>query len=292
MKKIVALSAVALLAAAGAANAQSTLAGATLQLRIVPQTGTLGGPITDGTPGGVVNVSASDTNRTRRFEVQYRIQGADGVAAGLSSMQFNIVGQLVGGGIGFGLDRAQLSRFEAQLAGSTPPSSPDASGFASGTALTTAGLHRPFRGGIPTGGTNPVAPNNGNPANGIIPVGAQAINLITPLSLSQNDQGNTNVGQDSNAWYGLYSFVVNIPDASTGTDNNGDGFVDILLTATAVADAQTGNRWGGFEDQNPVPQTSANAVNGVAGLHIEIPAPGSLALVGLGGLLAARRRRA
>lgn len=290
MKKIAVLSAMAVLAAAGAANAQSTLANARLEMRIVPQDGTPPGTVTDAP--GVVNVAASDTNRTRRFEVQYRIQNADGIAAGLSSMQFNIVGQLVGGGIGFSLDRAQLSRFEAQLAGATPPSSPDASGLPSGSAATTAGLHRPFRGGIPVGGTNPPAPNNDNPANGIIPIGGQSINLITPLSLSQNDQGNTNAGQDANAWYGLYSFVVNIPDAATGSDNNGDGFVDLLITATSVADSQTGNRWGGFEDLNPVPQTSQNATAGAATLRIEIPAPGSLALLGLGGLVAARRRRA
>jgi uncharacterized protein (TIGR03382 family) len=190
-------------------------------------------------------------------------------------------------GAGFGnstLDRAVLSRFESQLAAATPPVSPDTSGNGTGTSLTTAGLHKPFRGGIPTGGTNPAAPNNGNPANGVFSSGNQVISGITPLSLSQNDQGNANVGQDNNAWYGLYSFLFVVGNtASAGT---------AVITASFDADATTGNRFGYFNDGDPVPQTSSNATLATANQIINIPAPGAVALLGLGGLIAGRRRRA
>lgn len=284
MKNLAVLSAVALLAAAGAANAQSSLAGATLELRIVPVDGTAAGGLTR--PGANADVGLNDTNRTRRFEVQYRINDPNGIAAGLSSMQFNITGTLVGGsGVGFALDRAELTRFQGQTGNLQPGNtglavSPGGSDTTGASTIGHRGLHRPFRGGIPA-----PAPNNNNPANGIIPIGAQAINLITPLALSQSDQ-------NDGGFYGLYSFTVDVGPANAGIDPDNDGFANILLVASPVADGQTGNRWGGFEFDNPVPQTSQNAINGVANVRVEIPAPGSLALVGLGGLLAARRRRA
>src|SRR5690606_7574465 len=58
------------------------------------------------------------------------------------------------------LDRAVLSRFEAELADSTPPVSPDQSGPTLGPTHT--GLHRPFRSAIPD-----PAPNNDHAANGV-----------------------------------------------------------------------------------------------------------------------------
>lgn len=291
MKKVAVFSAVALLALAGSANAQSSLGGATLELRIVPVDGTAATGLTR--PGANADVLATDSNRTRRFEVQYRIVDPNGIAAGLSSMQFNITSSLSGGTVGRTVDRAALTRFQGQTGNLNPgntglPVSVGGSDTTGASATGHTGLHRPYRGGVPA-----PAPNNNNAANGIPvlgvagapSVGNPGINLITPLALSQTDQ-------NDGGFYGLYSFTVTVGDSSLGTDSDNDGFVIVNLSAAAIPDGQTGNAWGGFEDGNPVPQTSTLRSNGSASFRVEIPAPGSLALIGLGGLVATRRRRA
>lgn len=287
MKKVAVFSAVALLALAGSANAQSTLAGATLELRIVAVDGTAATSLTR--PGSTAAMGAADVNRTRRFEVQYRITGDQGLAAGLSSMQFNITSSLSGGTVGRTVDRAALTRFQANSGGNTNASIADTSSDVSGASTNLAtGLHRPYRGGIAA-----PAPNNNNAANGIPVLGVAgapstgnpALNFITPLTLAEN-------GQNDGGFYGLYSFTVTVGDSSLGTDPDNDGFVTINLSAAPIPDGQTGNAWGGFESGNPVPQTSTHRTDGSASFRVEIPAPGSLALIGLGGLVATRRRRA
>lgn len=273
MKKFV-VPALAIAALAGSALGQNSSNAVQLQLRIVPQ---------DGLPPGVVTDLASSptvtgSGQTRRFEVQYRIfdqnTGDTVVPAGLVSGALRIT--LTGGAAGNStLTRALLTRSEAQLAGANPPPNPDSSGANNNGA---EGLHRPFRGGIPS-----PAPNNTNPANGVISADSKTISGITPLSLAQSDQGNINAGQDNATWYGLYSFNI-VSGSSIG---NGDA----TITAQFDADMTTMNRFGFFNDADPVPWTSQNAQAATATQSF-IPAPGAMALLGLGGLIAGRRRRA
>jgi MYXO-CTERM domain-containing protein len=151
-------------------------------------------------------------------------------------------------------------------------------------------MHRPFRGGI----TAP-APNNGNLANGQANVDSDAsptnsvpgpgntqLNGITPLSLSQNDQN------AENSWYGLYSFTFTADGGQNAADTEAGR---TLFTAEFVADPNTQNRFGYFTDGNPVPLNSPNATAGTASVFV-VPAPGAMALLGLGGLIVTRRRRA
>lgn len=272
MKKF-AVSALAVAALAGAAFGQGqTTDQVQLQLRLVPQTGLPADAVVDHV-GDQHPDTLTGAGQVFRFEVQYRLvdlnTGDAFFPAGLTAGNLRITAS---GGTGNGqLERALISRFEAQQAGSTPPTSPDTSGNPTGAFLGAAGLHRPFRGGIPA-----PAPNNDNPANGIFSGDNLEISGITPLSLSQSDQN------EDGAWYGLYSFNF-VSGSSAGPDN-------ITLTVAFDADPTTGNRFGFFTDGDPVPVTSPNATGDTA--TIVVPAPGALALLGLGGLVAGRRRRA
>ncbi len=271
MKKF-AVSALAVAALAGSAMAQG---GATndvqLQLRLVPQHGVL--DTTTGIIDDAAPTAFTAAGQVQRYEVQFRLvdlnTGDAFFPAGLTSGNLRIT---ITGGANSTLSRALLSRFEAQQAASTPPSSPDLSGPPTGAFAGATGMHKPYRGGIPS-----PAPNNDNPANGIFNASNSEISGITPLALSQSDQ---NV---ADAWYGLYSFDI--------TAGSGLGSGAITITAGFDADAGTGNRFGFFNDGDPVPVTSQNAQGATANLPFNIPAPGTLALLGLGGLVAGRRRR-
>jgi len=289
MKKLV-LSALVVAALAGTASAQNT---ARLELRLVRQIGT---PANPGASNPVVDVvdpanTVISTSGTQlRFELQYRIfdltPDDDNVPAGLSSSTMNITS---GSGT---LLRAQLSRSEASGA-ANDPQSPDISGLPIGTTTTTdpafsgansarRGLHTPFRGGMANASLNDL-PSNGivnvdtNPDPNLYAPGAgNTLLQITPLAISQPNQG-ASVGNEA-TWYGVYSF-----NYIVGGSND-------QINVAAIADSQTGNRFGYFADGNPVPITST-AASGTF-YNIIVPAPGAAALVGLGGLLVARRRRA
>lgn len=274
MKKF-AVSALAIAALAGAAHAQPVR----LEFRLVPQTGTPPAAVTDSaltTPATPITLSG--TSRTQRYELQYRVldlNTADNVfPAGLSAAQINITASSPTAGT---FARAQLSRFERQTNNATtPPSSPDNSGLPLGGSSTGTGLHSPFRGGMADQN------NNDLPANGT--VAPNGILSILPLTISQPNQGNELIGSPNTAWWGLYSFTFTAADLFGG---------DITITAEAQADPNSGNRFGWFSDGAAVPEQSTNATAGVTHLRIvAIPAPGTAALVGLGGLVAFRRRRA
>ncbi len=291
MKKAAVLATVALLASAGMASAQTgAAAAATLHLRIVPVDVTSASPLnlayqSDNQHNTVLTTDLG-TNRTRRFSVQYQIQeGVDFQAglASLASMQFNITGSLAGGTLSnWGVDRALLTAAQSRTNLATnavlPVGATDNSGDAAGTFAGITGLWRTYRGGL----SPSTAAGNGLPSNGTI--AADGIYFITPLTLSQLNQYPAN---DPTAWYGLYDFNVIVGD------NNGPGEVTVNLAVNAVVDGQTGNAWGGYEDGDVIPRTSQHWDSAGASFNVEaIPAPGALALVGLGGLVAARRRRA
>lgn len=276
MKKF-AVSALAIAALAGTALGQGTSTNQVrLELRLVAQTGTPSNPAST-----VTSVDAAqhpDTSSglgvARRFEVQYRLVDLDTNdafnPAGLTSGNLRIVAT------GGTLERAILSRAEARNPTSGSPALPsvatsvnlDPDNFIiSGNATIGAfrGLHAPYRGGIPA-----PAPNNDNAANGVFSAGNTVLSGITPLSLTQTDQ-------NDGGWYGLYSFNF-LPTAGAGN-----------VAISFDADAMTGNRFGFFTDGDPVPVTSPVAQGDSA--TILVPAPGAMALLGLGGLIAGRRRR-
>lgn len=287
MKKFAVLSAMAVLATAGAAFGQGeAVAAATLNLRIVPVSGTLPGALTFQGDNVHDTVAATDagTSRTRRFSVQYQItEGVDfqGAIASLASLQMNITGSVAGGSLAtWGFDRAALSRNQAGATTATAPAgATDSSGNPTlASQVGTTGLHGSFRGGL----SPATAAGNNLPSNGTL--APNGIFLITPLSLSERNQA---PGDFPGAWFGLYDFTVIVGD------NNGPGDAVVTLSVAPVADAQTGNSWGAYELGDPIPRTSRNSNAGSASFSVEaIPAPGALALVGLGGLVAARRRRA
>lgn len=105
-----------------------------------------------------------------------------------------------------------------------------------------AGLHRPFRQGIPL-----PSPNNAHPANGVLT--SAGLSQISPLSTVQSDQGLA----DPNAFYGLYTF--------DWTYQGGAG-ITVTFAAEALADPMTGNRFTYFSDGNPTALAGAIATIG------------------------------
>jgi hypothetical protein len=273
----------AALASVSSASAQPTVTSAVrAELRIVAQDGLptdAAGIVDHLGAGSSVGTPTAGPNQTRRFEVQYRLVDLDlnddFVPAGLNAGVLTI---RAGTNPALGrLDRAVLSRFEANLAAAAAPTSPDMSGPQTvAAALQLRGLHRPFRGGIPG-----PSPNNENPANGTIENNSLTLRGATALCLSQNDQNAAGGPDGLGAWYGLYSFNF----------ISGLGLGTVDFTAEFVPDATTGNRYGFFTDANPVPVTSPNALIGTASLVVAIPGPGAATLLGLGCLWGSRRRR-
>jgi len=290
--KTVALSVVAVLAAAGSATAQlpgDAAAAATLNMRIVPVDVTSASPLNLSYQGDTTHntVGGADANRTRRFSVQFQITegaGFEGFIASLVSLQFSVTSSVSGGSLAtptLGRSVLTLSQARSSPAPSSvqPVGSTDLSGNATGPNAGKAGLHNAWRGGMSPSS----AAGNTLPSNGTIVPGA--INLITPLTLAAIDSQAP--GDNVGAWFGLYDFEVTV-GANTGA---GDAIVGLGL-AVAV-DAQTQNAWGAYEFGDPIPRTSRNFTVAGASFAVEaIPAPGAVALIGLGGLVAGRRRRA
>jgi hypothetical protein len=286
------VAALAVAAAAGSTFGQDVR----LDLRLVRQNRVV--PATS--PNGVVDIDANSSYTATpgeqiRFELQYRLVDLNTsdaiVPAGLTGAQINITLPVAVGSFA----RALTSGAETN-AGARPPrtlgqpadtvawlggTAPDNSGLG-GNPTSRTGLHSPFRGGMDP------ADNNELPSNGQIPVGGTGIFNITPLALSQSNQGRAGFDlspdQDGSQlltggeWYGIYSFIYTV-----GQSNS-------IITASAVADAASGNRFAFFSNGNPVPQDQTDATNGA--YAIIVPAPGSMALLGLGALIAGRRRRA
>jgi uncharacterized protein (TIGR03382 family) len=273
VKKFV-VPALAVAALAGSALGQGmTTDQVRLELRLVSQTGTVGTSVQS---FDVATHPDTSSSNPRRFEVQYRLvdlNTADAFnPAGLTSGNLRIVAT------GGTLERALLSRFESGNPTAGTPALPPVStpvNLTTDTSIAAGngaqGLHRPYRGGIPA-----PQPNNTNAANGIFESGNTVLRGITPLSLTQTDQYSPT--DPDGGWYGLYSFNF-LPTAGAGT-----------VVISFDADMTSGNRFGFYTDGDPVPVTSPVATGDNA--NIQVPAPGALALLGLGGLVAGRRRRA
>lgn len=292
------LTALVVAALAGTANAQVRL-----ELRLVRQTGT---PANPGASNPVTDVDSNSSvtavaGTTLRFELQYRLLNLVGDANhdgvdddGILPDGFSAGTIDIRSGNGT-LDRAQLSQFEHSNSDATiAPTSPDTSGVGFGGASSRRGLHAPYRGGLSDQNNNDL-PSNGlvnvdsNPDPNLYHPGAGNTLLSpTPVAISNTHQGNPYFyapGPDGlpdfshdQTWFGLYSFTFTV--GSSNTD----------ITAAAQRDQVTGGAFGYFLDSNSVPQAGNDAVG--ATYHIVVPAPGAVALLGLGGLVGLRRRRA
>lgn len=273
------LSAAVITAAAGSAMAQPANPNAySLDLSLVLRS-VSGGVLTDVQSGGSVNATIG---QTYRVELRYRISDgalADGFGSrGLTSAAFSISSNASSGSV----SRALLSvdqgaRSVVGTPNSAAPMNPDNSAPSNGVTLglselgggNVTGMMDPYRGGV---GANDNAPANGAPALS----GWQ----IVPLSLAapgQNSFTGLLANNDNNATrWGLYAFDF--------TYQGGN----VTWTAEATADAGTGNRFA-FWFGGTTPANSATSTNGTITF---VPAPGAAALLGIGGLVAARRRRA
>lgn len=271
MKKVVGL--LALAAIASPAVAQNFRLDLTLTARAV--SGPVGAEvINDIQTGGSVNAVAGTTYRV---ELRYRIADltADTTGSrGLSSA--NIIFSRTGTGTG----SQGASILSNDQAGTATISNPDISGLLTPLDDTT-GLIGQFRGGV-TANSDPANAGGGALGNswGIVPLALSAPDhrSWTNGTTGNPSAANTNAGT---AVWAIFSFDFVYQG----------GQVD--FRASALADAGTGNRFGYFArtgaTNNPIPQTSNLANDGTISF---VPAPGAAALLGLGGLIAARRRRA
>jgi hypothetical protein len=271
VKKFVILSAALVAASAGSALAQNFRLDLFLTYRSV--SGAAGAEtLTDVQTGGSVNAVAG---QTYRVELRYRIADLTADTTGSRGLSAASIGfTQTGGGTASGHRRSNLSNDQASA--SSPAASPDASGLLPDGDMTT-GLIGEFRGGL----TGDTAPANGTPAASgwsILPLALSAPAASTSWGSGNPTAANTDANQ---ARFGVYAF-----EFVYGGGN-------VTFTASAIADPQTGNRFGGFRrtgsTNDPVPQTSTLATDGTISF---VPAPASAALLGLGGLVAARRRRA
>jgi len=288
VKKFVALTALALMAAAGTANAQFRL-----DLSMTARAITVGvddalnpdtNVLTDIQTGGSILAAPG---QQYVIEVRYRI--ADLVAdttgsTGLTSAQIHISGSSAAGSVG----RYTLTNFlEAGLDSqgnsvSAAVLNPDNSN----TGFGSTGLVNLYRGGLTADGDA----SNGNVTASNTPGLSLAGFDIVPLALALTGQksfngANPTAANTNNnpAVWALFDFIYTVGGSSQ------------TLTAAAVADPQTGNTFAAFLRQgtvnNPVPVNFA-ATNPGSITFTVIPAPASAALMGIGGLVAFRRRRA
>jgi len=291
VKKILVVSAMAVAGAAGLANAQVDNS-VQLQLRFVEITPSPAAPAGTVTRSNTANSTATVTgsgaaNRTRTFELQYTMTDGSGATfpAGLVSGTLNITGAT-----GATYSQALLTNNQARVGGTTPlwpgpgataTTQTDTSGAAAGPLAGAAGMERPYRGGFAT------ANNNADPSNGV--AGPTGILNIVPLAISQ-----TLTSPMHNAagafWFAIYEFNIAFPDGFGGSTASP---LQYTITAHFNPDASTQAAFGFFNDGVAVPVTSTNGTNGVVTFGVvAVPAPASVALLGLGGLVAARRRRA
>lgn len=273
MKKFVATAAV--LMVAGAAVAQPANPNAyRLDLQFVLRS-VSGQNLTDVQTGGSVNATVGTTYRV---ELRYRINDGDLTdnigSRGLTSANIIITGGTVTKGL---LSPDQGARSVIGTPNSAAPANPDTTATANGVTLgltelgggTVSGMMDPFRGGV--------GANNNAPANGTaVPAGWS----ILPLSLSAPGQNSftglvANNNNNTISW-GLYAFDF----VYTGGA--------VTIGADAAADPQTQNKFAFWFGGT----TPAQSQTSTAASITFIPAPGAAALLGLGGLVAARRRRA
>jgi len=263
--KKIALSALAVVAFAGAANAQNTI-----EFRWVERSGQAS--IAPGAAPAAAANTNSNTDATIWLVLEARLNTTDpsirGLAGGAGSVstndpQGNNAWKLTGSG-----------RINSQAGATSSP------GFVFPTALPTQrGIFEPFRlvanlgevaTGVPDDAT--VSPVNANIGQIAFATGGSAIGALVDGDATEAQFGRNN-------FIPVYTFQIDFTNLAVRSVMFTS---DISFTAFSMFDA------------NNVP----NSVTGVQSLPVPaytvsiVPAPGAAALLGLGGLLAARRRRA
>lgn len=273
MKKVVILSTLAAAGLASAAHGQAF----TLQLFLTARAVSGSSPsetVADIQEGGSIAATAG----TRyRVDVRYRIN--DNVADTVGSRGLSAAALiLTRSGTGTGTTSRAFLTFDQQ--GDSAVTNPDTSGITTAADGPTTGLIGQFRGGLTA---DDAAPNGG--ANGLSTAAAPLLPLAlsNPGHRSWGTTGNptaANTNASTTRW-ALYTFEFVYQGGQ------------VNFNVTAQADATTGNRFGYFQQTggtvSPVPVTSQSAQDGNISF---VPAPSAAALLGLGGLIAARRRRA
>jgi hypothetical protein len=275
MKKVVGL--LALAAIASPAVAQNFQLDLSLTARAV--SGAVGAEeVTDIQTGGSINAVAGTTYRV---ELRYRIADLTADTTGSRGLSAaNIIFSRSGTGTG-STSASFLTNDQASVAAI---SNPDASGIiptGGDLSLDSTGLIGEFRGGVVLN-TDPANAGGGALGNswGIVPLALSAPNHNSWRNSGTANPSAANTNAGTLVW-AIFSFDFLYMG----------GQVDFV--ASALADAGTGNRFGYFRRtgtaNDPIPQTSNLATDGTISF---VPAPGAAALLGLGGLIAARRRRA
>ncbi len=290
MKRLILLAVLAWVAASSSAHGTDIDNTVQMRLRVVEQLyGGVGGPSTGGnfTRSAVANFGTlvgpflGAANRTRTFEIEYTMGDSSRTPrtfpAGLISCDLSITGP-TGTYAPALLTKGQAQVFntstnptanQPRFLGSSDTSGPTTGSSASGNPST--GTHEPYRSGF--------FPNRGNNAdmgNGII--SPSGILHMVPIAITQ-----TLPNPISPNWYGLYSFSVTVPDNYPNPT--------FVIHVGFNPDAQTGARFGFFDDGVPTPVTSTNGLDADLTIPIVFPTPNAAALLGLGGLAMARRRR-
>jgi MYXO-CTERM domain-containing protein len=290
VKKLV-VSALALAALAGSAYGQAAQRNDfRLDLFLVLRSvAPANGVITDIQTGGSVDAVVGNTYRV---ELRYRINDGTADTVGSRGLTSSLIAITNTAGLQFGthINRGALSadqgaRGALGILPGAAPANPDNTAIDNGlnNGLVGAfpdgvtGMMDPFRGdmGGPMGDILPQKPSNGLAVPGgltILPLSLSAPNQNSFTGLAPN-AGNTN--SNMTRW-GVYAFEFVYQGGA------------VIFTADAIADADTQNKFG-FWDGSPIPATSNQSA---AGTIAFIPAPASAALLGLGGLVAGRRRRA
>jgi len=257
--------------------------GARLDLRIVPQVGTIPTAIDD-LPGTVhAPVIGPGGNRLRRFEIQYRLVDLfpdDGVRpAGLERLSFNLSVVVSGPPLSsLTLEKARLSNYEASRALAEPPPMRDTSGVQTNPFGNWAGLHRPFRGAIGFDHVN-------DPDNGLLttsPAGNPQLTGMMALSLSLNGQhsvpGRVN-GDVLGDWFGLYSLEI--------TPGSTNGVSDVRVLVGNDGSASPTFSW--FPDDDSPARSELQLATADASVAVFVPSPTCFG-IGLSTLLTLRRR--
>jgi hypothetical protein len=276
VKKIV-LSALAVAAAAGVANAQ------TIELRWTERHGqTMIGPGATPVAGDTASGVGTVSDATLFLTLEARVVG--GTTSGISTFggdvtstdPYNPVRNTGGNANGF-------------FSGAADASAP---GFNVANARATSTFSPNFVGPWVNGDGDPLASGRGifNPYRQVANLGNAAQGIVD------------SVGETVNAARSVFGNMAQADfDANAGNNFGNQGFITLAVFRYDVTDLTARNlvfTWNGFVtafngyDAGGLPIEVASPEGSVSYTVSIVPAPGAAALLGLGGLIAARRRRA
>jgi hypothetical protein len=303
------VSAIALLALAGAANAQF----GNVEFRWRERgTGLVTGPVQVPTtaasastlPGGLNGANAASGAGSitftgdARFAFILEARLTSSTALGLGGVAFSLQNTDLGGGSQFAAspvsaspDLRNAASASAAIYTGVGAYTPLASTtLPSGGAAGPRGIFAPFRSvaDIGTGNQPAIGVQNGGSLNNIvIAANPEPLSFVDPDTFEPGPYNGRTEFYGLNTWVPIYIAVLNVADVSTVRD--------------IVINAPIGNTSAGDSGVRAVRGiNNAEGIDswlvtsqGIPSLTLQVvPAPGAVALLGLGGLVAARRRRA